>query len=1055
MPFARRPSTRRAVRSLRREAVRLLVAIAAAAAAGLPAIALGQTYPLTVVSQGGSGTGTVTDNTGSIDCATSTCSASYSAGKQVTLTAAATGTSTFAGWLGGPASCVGSTSSTCTVTMNSAQAVTAAFVPPPASFSLKDETGLAKGTYQIYVTGYSTAGPYVLQPDGSWGAPAAVPASGTATLPCYRFPQDITQVQISGAQYTISARVYYFIVTDTARFPGCTPSSGTTGLFNQQGVTDAFTYTNAATLDLTTPNVAAVTARSFPAWTFSEIGASTFTGTIDLSQVDFVAFPMNTVSTVSASAVGAPANPATIGNPLGASVNPANVVNHLSIRDSYAKFIHGLADAAAGAGACASASPPPVCAYLELEQGLTSGGSPQVPQYVIQNPGGYLSQNTSATQASKLNAWFDSVIAALWATNASPLTLDSGGEIAGVPQDRFTGAIVTLNFPGSTYPVPAMKFTGNATGYVLYVFSPAGYQAGCDGGQIPSKYCSVPASSGYQVFAGAGTLNTPLADDYDQLVAANALPAATTQYGGAAYGQVVARFGLLISGAMNRGVALAKCTRTYTWQCWQDETYWYPTHVSSTYPDLTQNLFSRWIHTARIGGTPMFVQPPSAVRSAKDAPGAGPLMGMAYGFAVDENPTPAVPVPPAASTPQPEVPSKMDSTVVFGGAGPYTITFGPWVTPAANPTLVVDVPSGFGGTVTSSPAGIECKPTCSQSYPAGTQVKLTAKPAPSYVFGKWSGACSGRKTTCEVTVDKTTTVTAEFYAILAAPPASHGLHVVVNGTGTVTSAPAGIDCGSECSRAFAGGSPVVLTASAAPGASFAGWSGACSGSASTCTVTMTQARSVGAAFVDGGQYTLTVAGATGGTVTTTPGAIDCGTRCAAGFAPGTPVSVIARPQAGYAFGGWSGACSGSATCDLVMNANQSVAATFTPIPSGQAALTVHDFGEGTIASYPAGIDCGTTCSAGFAMDSEVTLIAIPKAGHRFTGWSGACAGSGGCVVYMGSREHVTATFAREATIVTESIPTLSEWALMLLAASIALAAYGPLRTAAARKPKRR
>ncbi|MGB5734417.1 MAG: hypothetical protein WBM40_08240, partial [Thiohalocapsa sp.] len=87
-----------------------------------------------------------------------------------------------------------------------------------ATFTLQDSTNLTPGTYQIYVTGYSTAGPYVLQSDGSWGAPAApTPPTTTATLPCYRFPQEISQVQITGALGSISARVYYFVVTDTTR----------------------------------------------------------------------------------------------------------------------------------------------------------------------------------------------------------------------------------------------------------------------------------------------------------------------------------------------------------------------------------------------------------------------------------------------------------------------------------------------------------------------------------------------------------------------------------------------------------------------------------------------------------------------------------------------------------------------------------------------------------------------------------------------------------------------------------------------------------------------
>jgi murein peptide amidase A len=69
-----------------------------------------------------------------------------------------------------------------------------------------------------------------------------------------------------------------------------------------------------------------------------------------------------------------------------------------------------------------------------------------------------------------------------------------------------------------------------------------------------------------------------------------------------------------------------------------------------------------------------------------------------------------------------------------------------------------------------------------------------------------------------------------------------------SGSGTVTSSPAGIDCGSTCSYDFPSGTEVTLTATAAPGSSFAGWSGAgCSGIGS-CEVTMRAAEFVTATF---------------------------------------------------------------------------------------------------------------------------------------------------------------------------------------------------------------
>lgn len=64
-----------------------------------------------------------------------------------------------------------------------------------------------------------------------------------------------------------------------------------------------------------------------------------------------------------------------------------------------------------------------------------------------------------------------------------------------------------------------------------------------------------------------------------------------------------------------------------------------------------------------------------------------------------------------------------------------------------------------------------------------------------------------------------------------------------SGSGTVTSSPAGINCGSDCSGSYSSGTSVTLTATPSTGSTFAGWSGACSGTG-TCSISMTAASSV-------------------------------------------------------------------------------------------------------------------------------------------------------------------------------------------------------------------
>jgi DNA-binding beta-propeller fold protein YncE len=81
-----------------------------------------------------------------------------------------------------------------------------------------------------------------------------------------------------------------------------------------------------------------------------------------------------------------------------------------------------------------------------------------------------------------------------------------------------------------------------------------------------------------------------------------------------------------------------------------------------------------------------------------------------------------------------------------------------------------------------------------------------------------------------------------------APSARLTVAATGTGTGTVTSAPAGIACPTDCRQGFTRGSGARLTATAAPGSAFAGWSGACSGAAPACDVTLAGDASVGAAF---------------------------------------------------------------------------------------------------------------------------------------------------------------------------------------------------------------
>jgi hypothetical protein len=192
-----------------------------------------------------------------------------------------------------------------------------------------------------------------------------------------------------------------------------------------------------------------------------------------------------------------------------------------------------------------------------------------------------------------------------------------------------------------------------------------------------------------------------------------------------------------------------------------------------------------------------------------------------------------------------EEPSAEECEVTMEEDRKVTATFK--VEPTPEFSLKVDPKGNGSGTVTSSPAGINCGATCSAKYSEGETVVLTESPGAGSTFVGWTGCDEVPAVTeCEVTMEEARAVTATFSL---EPPSEFALTVSLagGGSGTVSSVPAGISCGIDCSEAFAAGTEVTLTATPASGSNFAGWSGSCTGT-SACKVTMSQARSVTATF---------------------------------------------------------------------------------------------------------------------------------------------------------------------------------------------------------------
>lgn len=233
------------------------------------------------------------------------------------------------------------------------------------------------------------------------------------------------------------------------------------------------------------------------------------------------------------------------------------------------------------------------------------------------------------------------------------------------------------------------------------------------------------------------------------------------------------------------------------------------------------------------------------------------------------------------------------------------------------------------GSVTSVPTGIVCGDDCYETFESGTSVMLSASPAVGSQFEGWSGACSGVASICTVVASSDAQVVATFAPFIQQPDtAVVNVVKVGGGTGLVTSSPVGIYCGEDCSGIYEVGEAVTLSATPAPGSSFAGWTGSgCSGYGD-CVVTATGTHSVTAEFWRV-WHSVSVSVTGEGRVTSSPPRIQCGTDCTAQFEALTPVTLTATPDPGTEFLGWGGACSGtSTTCSLAMTSPASVTAQF-------------------------------------------------------------------------------------------------------------------------------
>ena len=307
------------------------------------------------------------------------------------------------------------------------------------------------------------------------------------------------------------------------------------------------------------------------------------------------------------------------------------------------------------------------------------------------------------------------------------------------------------------------------------------------------------------------------------------------------------------------------------------------------------------------------------------------------------------------------------------------------------PTLEITVGGNGAGEITSDPGGVHCDADCTMSVDRSLTLIATASVGSAFVG--WSGACEGTEP-CVLALSTAapTSVAARFDAVF------HDLTVVRTGTGsgTVTSLPAGIACGTTCAAILREG-PVSLTAVPDAGSVFAGWSGGGGGGGgvgggATSSFTLAQSTEVTATFSPAPPapgVTIERAGTGGGTVTSAPAGIDCGPVCTAPFPSGSVVRLTAIPDATSTFEGWSGlnGCAGNGTCTTTISAATTFIATFqaiaplactTTVTASEAAATFN--ARLTIANAVICLGDGVTITGRVVLGADgITVQRVPGA----------------------------------------------------------------------------
>lgn len=219
----------------------------------------------------------------------------------------------------------------------------------------------------------------------------------------------------------------------------------------------------------------------------------------------------------------------------------------------------------------------------------------------------------------------------------------------------------------------------------------------------------------------------------------------------------------------------------------------------------------------------------------------------------------------------------------------------------------MDVSPNDGGTIKIDQVAPSSYPT-TRDINSGANVSLEAVPAPGYVFSNWSGDMPSETNPAVILIDCNKSIKANFSKTV------YPLTVQVNGNGSTTPAAGTSD--------YNKGQQVTIAATPDDGWQFDGWTGDVAEPRSfKTTVVIDSAKTVIANFVQT-TYALKVVIKGGGSIEHRPNS-DI-------YQKGTAVEVIASPDSGWQFDGWTGdvADSKSSRIMVTMDSDKTIFANF-------------------------------------------------------------------------------------------------------------------------------